>query len=73
MTIPFTIPFGRRRFLLSIEWLPAGPDDSARTAVDDPAAYGATDAELARLNSRAAVAEERLHAEALASLYGLRR
>lgn len=73
MTIPFALPFGRRRVLLSIEWLPAAPNHEARPVFDDPAAYEATDRELARLNGRATAAEERLRWEIQMLLYGFRR
>ena len=76
MTIPFTLPFGRRRLVLSLDLLPvpsvpAVPARAGRV-VDPPAAYDATDAELARLNARAAMAEDRRRWEAQSVYYGLR-
>jgi hypothetical protein len=71
MTIPFSIPFGHRRLVLSLDLLPAAPD-RVRRKVDVPAAYDATDAELARINARVAAAQDRVRWEAQAVYYGLR-
>ena len=74
MTIPFTVPFGRRRLVMSFDILPVAPTAPVRSdrSPDVPAAFDATDAELARLNARAAAAEERNRWETQAVLYGLR-
>ena len=74
MTIPFTVPFGRRRLVMSFDLLPAAaaPPARARRAPDVPAAIEATDAELARLNARSVAARERTRWETQAVLIGLR-
>lgn len=79
MTIPFTLPFGRRRLVLSLDLLPASaamPHGrtvwTGRRAPDVPGAFDATDAELARLNGRASAAQDRLRWEAQAVFCGLR-
>ena len=77
MTIPFAIPFGRRRLVLSLDLMPITKTPRTgsvrpRQIPDLPAAIAASDAELARLNSRAAAAEDRLRWETQAVFYGLR-
>ena len=75
MTIPFPLPFGRRRLVMSFAILPAIPAPQVHQRPDRapevPAAFEATDAELARLNARAAAAEERTRWETQAILHGL--
>lgn len=74
MTIPFTVPFGRRRLVMSFDIQPVVPATRVRPrrSPNVPAAFDATDAELARLNARAAAAEERNRWETQAVLHGLR-
>ena len=74
MTIPFAVPFERRRLVVSFSILPVvpAPQARARRAPDVPAAIDATDAELTRLNARSAAAQERNRWEIQAVLYGLR-
>ena len=63
-----TIPFGRRRLILSLAVQASHP-----TAADHPGALGATDAELAHLNGDRLRAEERVRWDAMTLLYGGRR
>ena len=70
MTIPVSVPFARRRLVLSLKRARATPD-RPRLVVDSPAADGATDADLARINERTA-AEDRARWEVMAILHGLR-
>jgi hypothetical protein len=73
MTIALGLPFGSRRLVLSLCLAPAlGTHPRPRPVVDDPVAYGATDAELARLNARSTAVVERLHWEARAVLHRAR-
>jgi hypothetical protein len=77
MTIPFAVPFGRRRLVLSLDLVPASAVKSASPArarqnPDLPAALDASDAELARINGRAAAAADRLRWEAQSVFVGLR-
>ena len=71
MTIPFSVPFARHRLVLSLKLIRAAPD-RPRRVIDIPAADGATDAELARINERTA-AQERIRWEKLAILHGFRQ
>ncbi|HKG25660.1 MAG TPA: hypothetical protein VKB09_08425 [Thermomicrobiales bacterium] len=68
-----TISFGRRRVILMLDWVLDAPDRQRPTVVELPASHEATDRELARINGRAAAAEERLRWEAVALLHGLPR
>ena len=70
MTIPFSVPFARRRLVLSLNLVRATPHRPPRF-VEIPAADGATDAELARINKRSAV-QERIRWEKLAILHDFR-
>lgn len=71
MTIPFSLPFGRR-LVLSLDIVPTAPPPGARRVLDIPAALDATDGELARLNARSAAAEDRRRWEAQAVFLGFR-
>jgi hypothetical protein len=60
-----TIPFGRRRLIVSLV------DTTPRRKVSGfSAAVNATDAELARLNQMSAAGSDRLRWETTAALYG---
>jgi hypothetical protein len=77
MTIPFALPFGRRRLVFSVDLLPAPAAKPAaparsRRIPDPPGALDATDAELARINGRAAAAADRIRWEAQSVYHGLR-
>jgi hypothetical protein len=73
MTIPFSLPFGRR-LVLSLDIVPSAPGAPlrARRGPKVPAALEATDAELARINARSSVAEDRRRWEAQAVFLGFR-
>ena len=73
MTIAIGLPFGCRRLVLFLRFAPV-PDTHPRQRpiVDDPAACGATDGELASLNAHSAAVVERLHWEARAILHRVR-
>ena len=60
-----TISLGRRRLILSLAVLSSQP-----TASDIPSALGATDAELAQLNTDRLYAGERSRWDAMTLMYG---
>lgn len=69
MTIPLNIPFGGRQLVFSMNLFLA-PAKPARSAY--PEAVDATDAELARLNRRAAADVDRRRWQAQAIFHGVR-
>jgi hypothetical protein len=73
MTVPVSVPFARRRLVLSMNLVRVAPErQRPRRVVDIPAAYEAADSELARLNQRTA-AKDRARWEVMAILHGLRQ
>jgi len=69
MTIPMSIPFGGRRLVFSMNLLVA-PAKSGGT--EFPEAVESTDAELAKLNRRAAADADRRRWQAQAIFHGVR-
>ncbi len=69
MTIPMSIPFGGRRLVFSMNLFVA-PAKSKRA--DYPEAVDASDAELAKLNRRAAADADRRRWHAQAIFHGVR-
>ena len=63
-----TIPFGRRRLVFTLAVVPSPP--VPRRQLDVPAAFDASDAELARLAAPHEEAVDRLRWDAMATLYG---
>jgi hypothetical protein len=69
MTIPMTIPFGGRRLVFSMNLFVAPTKPSG---VPYPEAIDASDADLARLNHRAAAEADRRRWQAQAIFHGVR-
>lgn len=69
MTIPMSIPFGGRRLVFSMNlfFAPAKPAQSGY-----PEAVDASDADLAKINRRAAVDADRRRWQAQAIFHGVR-
>ena len=63
-----TIPFGRRRLVLTVVAAPRHPHGPV--APELPAAVGATDAELARLVAHDAADIDRARWQAMTMMYG---
>lgn len=77
MTIPMSIPLGRRRLVVSMSLLAAQQTSSKSKLAGQrpdqfPEAIDATDHELAKLNQRAAAEADRRRWQAQAIFHGVR-